>query len=108
MLRLLTAFIAGLVALVGALPAVAQDYPTRSITMIVPFAAGGPTDIIARIVTAEMAKTLGQSIIIENVVGAGGTTATTRAARANPDGYTLITAHSDTHAAAVPLDTNLA
>jgi tripartite-type tricarboxylate transporter receptor subunit TctC len=86
----------------------AQDYPTRTITMIVPFAAGGPTDIIARIVTAEMAKTLGQSIIIENVVGAGGTTATTRAARANPDGYTLITGHMGTHAAAVPLYPKLA
>ena len=60
----------------------AQTYPTRSITMIVPFAAGGPTDVIARIVTAHMAQTLGQAIIIENVVGAGGTTATTRAALA--------------------------
>ena len=64
-------------------PAQAQTYPTRSITMIVPFAAGGPTDVIARIVTGHMAQTLRQSIIIENVVGAGGTTATTRAARAD-------------------------
>ena len=86
----------------------AQDYPTRSITMIVPFAAGGPTDIIARIVTADMAKTLGQTIVIENVVGAGGTTATTRAARAAPDGYTLITGHMGTHAASVPLYPKLA
>lgn len=76
----------------------AQTYPTRSITMIVPFAAGGPTDVISRIVTAHMAQTLGQSIIIENVVGAGGTTATTRAARAANDGYTLITGHMGTHA----------
>ncbi|MBC7576756.1 MAG: tripartite tricarboxylate transporter substrate binding protein BugD [Tardiphaga sp.] len=91
-----------------AVSAQAQDYPTRSITMIVPFAAGGPTDIIARIVTADMAKTLGQTIIIENVVGAGGTTATTRAARATPDGYTLITGHMGTHAAAVPLYPKLA
>ncbi len=81
----------------------AQTYPTRSITMIVPFAAGGPTDVISRIVTSHMAQTLGQSIIIENVVGAGGTTATTRAARAANDGYTLITGHMGTHAAAVPL-----
>lgn len=86
----------------------AQTYPTRSITMIVPFAAGGPTDVIARIVTGHMAQTLGQSIIIENVVGAGGTTATTRAARAANDGYTLITGHMGTHAAAVPLYPNLA
>src|ERR1700748_4012341 len=81
----------------------AQTYPTRSITMIVPFAAGGPTDVVARIVSGKMAQTLGQSIIIENVVGAGGTTATTRAARAANDGYTLITGHMGTHAAAVPL-----
>jgi tripartite-type tricarboxylate transporter receptor subunit TctC len=89
-------------------PAQAQNYPTRSITMIVPFAAGGPTDVIARIVTAHMAQTLGQSIIIENVVGAGGTTATARAARAANDGYTLITGHMGTHAASVPLYPNLA
>ncbi|WP_431204650.1 tripartite tricarboxylate transporter substrate binding protein BugD [Bradyrhizobium betae] len=89
-------------------PAEAQTYPTRSITMIVPFAAGGPTDVISRIVTSHMAQTLGQSIIIENVVGAGGTTATTRAARAANDGYTLITGHMGTHAASVPLYPKLA
>jgi tripartite-type tricarboxylate transporter receptor subunit TctC len=102
----------GLAALVGlgalAAPAQAQTYPTRAITMIVPFAAGGPTDVISRIVTGHMAQTLGQSIIIENVVGAGGTTATARAARAANDGYTLITGHMGTHAAAVPLYPNLA
>src|SRR6478609_10249906 len=91
-----------------AAPAQAQNYPTRSITMIVPFAAGGPTDVVARIVTAHMAQTVGQSIIIENVVGAGGTTATARAARAANDGYTLITGHMGTHAASVPLYPNLA
>ncbi|MBR0776747.1 tripartite tricarboxylate transporter substrate binding protein BugD [Bradyrhizobium diazoefficiens] len=89
-------------------PAQAQTYPARSITMIVPFAAGGPTDVISRIVTAHMAQTLGQSIIIENVVGAGGTTATARAARAANDGYTLITGHMGTHAASVPLYPKLA
>lgn len=93
---------------VSAISAQAQDYPTRNITMIVPFAAGGPTDVIARIVTGHMQQTLGQSIIIENVVGAGGTTASTRAARATPDGYTLITGHMGTHAASVPLYPNLA
>jgi tripartite-type tricarboxylate transporter receptor subunit TctC len=86
----------------------AQEYPTRSITMIVPFAAGGPTDVIARIVAADMSKTLGQQIIIENVVGAGGTTGATRAARATNDGYTIITGHMGTHAAAVPLYPKLA
>lgn len=103
---------AGLAALaaIGAVaaPACAQDYPTRTITMIVPFAAGGPTDVIARIVSGHMSQTLGQSIIIENVVGAGGTTATTRAARAANDGYTLITGHMGTHAASVPLYPKLA
>jgi tripartite-type tricarboxylate transporter receptor subunit TctC len=97
-----------LAAGLAAVPAHAQDYPTRTITMIVPFAAGGPTDVVARIVTGHMAQTLGQSIIIENVVGAGGTTATTRAARAANDGYTLITGHMGTHAAAVPLYPKLA
>ena len=101
-----------LAALVGvgtiATQAQAQTYPTRSITMIVPFAAGGPTDVISRIVTGHMAQTLGQSIIIVNVIGAGGTTATTRAARAANDGYTLITGHMGTHAAAVPLYPSLA
>src|SRR6188474_3187134 len=102
----------GLAALAG-LSAIAahaqpQAYPTRSITMIVPFAAGGPTDVISRIVTGHMAQTLGQSIIIENVVGAGGTTATTRAAKAANDGYTLITGHMGTHAASVPLYPKLA
>jgi tripartite-type tricarboxylate transporter receptor subunit TctC len=91
-----------------AAPVHAQDYPTRAITMIVPFAAGGPTDVVARIVTAHMAQTLGQSIIIENVVGAGGTTATARAARAANDGYTLVTGHMGTHAASVPLYPKLA
>jgi tripartite-type tricarboxylate transporter receptor subunit TctC len=102
----------GLAVLAGAgaiaVPAQAQDYPTRTITMIVPFAAGGPTDVISRIVTGHMAQTLGQSIIIENVVGAGGTTATARAARATNDGYTLITGHMGTHAASVPLYPKLA
>ena len=100
------ALLAGLGAF--AAPAQAQTYPTRSITMIVPFAAGGPTDVIARIVTGHMAQTLGQAIIIENVVGAGGTTATTRASKATNDGYTLITGHMGTHAASVPLYPNLA
>jgi tripartite-type tricarboxylate transporter receptor subunit TctC len=99
-----------MIASLGAMAAhaQAQAYPTRSITMIVPFAAGGPTDVISRIVTGHMAQTLGQSIIIENVVGAGGTTATSRAARAANDGYTLITGHMGTHAASVPLYPNLA
>ena len=68
----------------------AQNYPTRPITMIVPFAAGGPTDVVARIVTDHMSRTLGQQIVIENVAGAGGTTGITRAAQSQPDGYTIM------------------
>jgi len=100
---------AGLLAL-GAMiaPSQAQNYPSRPITLIVPFAAGGPTDIIARIVAENMSKTLGQQIVIENAVGAGGTTASTRAMRATPDGYTIIMGHMGTHAAAVPLYPKLA
>jgi tripartite-type tricarboxylate transporter receptor subunit TctC len=93
----------------AALPASAQsDYPRQSITLIVPFAAGGPTDVISRIVGEHMSRTLGQPIIIENVVGAGGTTASTRAARATPDGYTIEMGHMGTHAASVALYPNLA
>src|ERR1700709_2031243 len=113
-MKLYSRMLAGgsLAALAGlsqfAAPVHAQDYPTRSITMIVPFAAGGQTDVDACIVTGHMAQTLGQSIIIENVVGAGGTTATARAARAANDGYPLITGHMGTHAASVPLYPKLA
>src|SRR5689334_25306330 len=70
-----------------------SDFPRRPITVIVPFAAGGPTDVIARIASEHMSRTLGQQLIIENVLGAGGTTASTRAMRSNPDGYTIIMGH---------------
>jgi tripartite-type tricarboxylate transporter receptor subunit TctC len=102
--------IAAVIALgCAAMPAAAQtDYPRRAITLIVPFAAGGPTDVVARIVGEHMSRTLGQQITIENVLGAGGTTASTRAMRANPDGYTIIMGHMGTHAASVALYPNLA
>jgi tripartite-type tricarboxylate transporter receptor subunit TctC len=75
----------------------AQSFPSRPVTMIVPFAAGGPTDTIARVIGARMGRSLGQSVIIENVTGAGGTIAATRVARATPDGYTLDLATWSTH-----------
>ncbi len=81
----------------------AQAYPNKPITLMVAFAAGGPTDIIARIVSEHMSKTLGQQIVIENVAGAGGTTTTARVAAAAPDGYTLIMGQMGTHAAAPAL-----
>ncbi|WP_262296072.1 tripartite tricarboxylate transporter substrate binding protein BugD [Microvirga sesbaniae] len=98
-----------LAAVVGlaATGAQAQNYPTRPITMIVPFAAGGPTDVIARIVSDHMSRTLGQQIVIENVAGAGGTTGITRAAQSQPDGYTIMMGHMGTHGAAPALYPNL-
>ena len=92
----------GLAAIGGAANAQGA-YPSRPITIIVPFAAGGPTDVITRIVTQHMSQTLGQQFVVENVVGAGGTVGATRAARATNDGYTLITGHVGTHAASVAL-----
>lgn len=73
--------------------AFADDYPSRPITMIVPFSAGGPGDVIARILGNAMSATLKQSIVIENVVGAGGTLGTNRVAKAAPDGYTVLLMH---------------
>lgn len=77
----------------------AQTYPSRPITMIVPFAAGGTSDVIARVVAEQMAIPLGQTIIIENVTGAGGSTALARAAHAAPDGYTIAIGNAGTSAA---------
>ena len=79
--------------------AAAQDYPKRPITMIVPFAAGGTSDVIARVVAEQMSSALGQTIVIENIGGAGGSTALTRASRAEPDGYTIAIGNAGTNAA---------
>jgi tripartite-type tricarboxylate transporter receptor subunit TctC len=87
--------------------AFAQNYPTKPVTIIVPFAAGGPTDIVARIVGEYFSKTLGQQFIVENIAGAGGTTGITRAKQATPDGYTIAMGHMGTHGAAPALYPNL-
>src|SRR5258705_5222820 len=75
----------------------AESFPSRPITLIVPFSAGGPTDVLARILAEQMRRTLGQTVVIENVTGASGSVAGVRAARATPDGYTIIIGHWGTH-----------
>jgi len=98
-------------ALIGmtlvALPAKAQDYPSRPITVVVPFPAGGPSDVVARIVTEHMSRTLGQPMVIENVGGAGGTIGSGRVAAAAPDGYMLLAGSMGSHVAAPVLTPNI-
>ncbi len=84
-----------------------QPYPTRPITVVVPFAAGGPTDVMARILGQHMSGTLGQQIVVENVTGAGGSLGAARVAKATPDGYTMVMGNLGTHAASVGLYKNL-
>src|SRR5262245_45764055 len=84
-------------ALGSAAMAAEPVYPSRPITMVVPFAAGGPTDTIARIVAEHMRVSLGQPVILENVAGAAGSTGAGRVARAAGDGYTLVTGVWGTH-----------
>jgi tripartite-type tricarboxylate transporter receptor subunit TctC len=93
--KLVVAAILGVAAVSGA---VAQTYPTRPITMIIPFAAGGPTDVLGRMVGQKMSEALGQQIIIENVGGAGGMTGGLRVAAAPADGYTIELGTVGTHA----------
>ena len=85
----------------------AQDYPTRPITVVVPFPAGGPSDVVARIVTEHMGRTLGQTMVIENVGGAGGTIGSGRVAAAAPDGYTLLAGSMGSHVSAPVLTPNV-
>jgi tripartite-type tricarboxylate transporter receptor subunit TctC len=86
-----------LLAVTAAGPAVAQAYPSKPISLIVPFSAGGPTDLLARILGERMSKELGQQIIIENVTGAAGTIAMAKLARSAPDGYTIGIGHLGTN-----------
>ena len=91
----------------GMLPVQAQDYPSRTITVIVPFPPGGASDVVARIVTDQMSRILKQPMVIENVGGAGGTLGSGRAAAAAGDGYTLLAAAMGSHVAAPVLTPNL-
>jgi tripartite-type tricarboxylate transporter receptor subunit TctC len=89
------ALAAGLVCVA---PAVAQEWPSRPVTLVVPFAAGGPIDTIGRILSTRLAELLGQQVIVENVGGAGGMTGTARVAKATPDGYQVVLGNVGTHA----------
>jgi len=80
------------------LPARAQDFPTRPMTMVIPFAAGGPTDILGRVIAARMSEVLGQQVVVENIGGAGGMTGSARVANATPDGYQFVLGTVGTHA----------
>ena len=91
----------------AALGVAAAAYPERGITMVVPFAAGGTTDVVARIMADHMSRTLGQQIVVENVTGAGGTVGATRVMKAQPDGYTILMGNLGTQAASVGLYPNL-
>src|SRR5262245_25507441 len=89
-------FLAALTALAFAAPASAQTYPSRPVTLVVPFPPGGSTSIVARIVADKMSEALGQSIVIDNRGGAGGTIGTRAVAKSPPDGYTLLLGYTGT------------
>jgi tripartite-type tricarboxylate transporter receptor subunit TctC len=87
-----------LLCLPGSIPAVsAQTFPSRPVTLVVPFSAGGPVDVVARVIAEPMRKSLGQAIVVENTVGAGGSIGVGRVARAAPDGYMVSIGHWSTH-----------
>ncbi|TDR94530.1 Bug family tripartite tricarboxylate transporter substrate binding protein [Enterovirga rhinocerotis] len=94
--RFFAATVLSIATVAGA--ASAQDYPTRPITMVIPFAAGGPTDVLGRVMAERMSQTLGQQVIVENVGGAGGMTGSQRVAKAQPDGYSFLLGTVGTHA----------
>ena len=96
-MRRLLAAIAITASFAGLYDAQAQTFPSRPLTIVVPFPAGGPTDALARILANRMKEALGQSVVVENPTGAAGTIGTGRVARAVPDGYTLILGHWQTH-----------
>jgi tripartite-type tricarboxylate transporter receptor subunit TctC len=109
-------FLAALVGLLGIAVVVVttaswfvsrRSYPARPITVVVPFPAGGPSDVVARVVTDQMGKSLGESLIIENVGGGGGTIGSARVAAAHPDGYTLLAGSMGSHVSAPVLTPNL-
>jgi tripartite-type tricarboxylate transporter receptor subunit TctC len=102
------AFAAGVMAVCAVTaPIRAQDFPNHSVTVVVPFPAGGPSDVVARIVADQMGKVLGHTLVIENIGGAGGTLGSGRVAAATPDGYTLLAGSMGSHVAAPVLTPNI-
>jgi tripartite-type tricarboxylate transporter receptor subunit TctC len=91
-------FIAGILALVGSAPAAAQDFPNKPVTLVVPFAPGGSTDLVARTVAQAMSASLGQQVLVDNKGGAGGNLGASFVAKAAPDGYTILMGTIATHA----------
>ena len=89
---------AATLAALCAAPASAQEWPTRPLTLVVPFAAGGPADVLARILDHRLSELLGQQVIIENAGGAGGVTGSVHVAKAAPDGYQFVMGTQGTHA----------
>ncbi len=98
MLRKLLLAAAAMAVMASSGTASAQDFPNRPMTMIIPFAAGGPTDVLGRVVAQRMSEILGQQVVIENVGGAGGQTGSKRVEQAQPDGYTFVLGTVGTHA----------
>ena len=100
--------VALILAVIAAAARADDLYPVRPITMVVPFAAGGPTDILGRVIAQAISPMLGQQVIVEDVTGAGGTIGATKVARATPDGYTMVMGNLGTHAASLGIYKNLA
>jgi tripartite-type tricarboxylate transporter receptor subunit TctC len=94
--KTISGVLVGLLALTAS--AGAQNYPTSPVTVVIPFAAGGPTDVLGRVVGARMSEILGQQVVIENVTGAGGQTGSKRVADSAPDGYNFVIGTVGTHA----------
>ncbi len=100
--------VALMLAVIAAAARADDRYPARAITMVVPFAAGGPTDILGRVIAQAIGPMLGQQVIVEDVTGAGGTIGATKVARATPDGYSMVMGNLGTHAASLGIYKNLA